>query len=128
MKDCPEQGQQSNWNSPGCPMSSQLKSSYVGACARKSRVTTPPTVLENLQGWWRSPREKGSSTVQAGRREPDRKPVNWEQHADTAVKGFERNAFFVMVDGRQVCNLSDEVDALTAVEAVFIKLVPLVGG
>ena len=63
-----------------------------------------------------------------GRREPDRKPVNWEQHADTAVKGFERNAFFVMVDGRQVCNLSDEVDALTAVEAVFIKLVPVVGG
>ncbi len=54
--------------------------------------------------------------------------MNWERHADTAVKGFERNAFFVMVDGRQVCDLTAEIDALTAVEAVFIKLVPLVGG
>lgn len=52
----------------------------------------------------------------------------WEQHAETAVRGFERNSFFVMVDGQQVCNLSDEVDVLAATEAVFIKLVPLVGG
>lgn len=63
-----------------------------------------------------------------GHQVQDRKPVNWEHHADTAVRGFERNSFFVMVDGQQVCNLSDEVDVLKAVEAVFIKLVPLVGG
>ncbi|PRB32966.1 hypothetical protein CQ020_23840 [Arthrobacter sp. MYb23] len=63
-----------------------------------------------------------------GHRAPDNEPVKWEQHADTAIKGFERNSFFVMVDGRQVCNLSDEVNVLAAIEAVFIKLVPLVGG
>lgn len=62
------------------------------------------------------------------RQGPVHHPVNWEQQADTAVRGFERNAFFVMVNGQQVCNLSDEVNVLTAVEAVFIKLVPLVGG
>ena len=33
-----------------------------------------------------------------------------------------------MVDGQQACNLSDNIDVLTAIEAVFIKLVPLVGG
>ncbi len=63
-----------------------------------------------------------------GRRAADRKALKWEQHADTAVRGFDRNSFFVMVDGRQVCSLLDEVNVLAAVEAVFIKLVPLVGG
>lgn len=62
------------------------------------------------------------------RPDPSRKPVSWEQQADIAVKGFERNAFFVMVDNQQVCDLSDEIDVLKATEATFIKLVPLVGG
>ncbi|ALO66648.1 hypothetical protein AS189_09290 [Arthrobacter alpinus] len=63
-----------------------------------------------------------------GRHDSSRKAVNWEQQADTAVRGFERNAFFVLVDDRQVCNLSDEIDVLKATEATFIKLIPLVGG
>ena len=63
-----------------------------------------------------------------GRPESNRKRVDWEQQADTAVRGFERNAFFVMVDSQQVCNLSDEIDVAKATEATFIKLVPLVGG
>ncbi|GAA3273694.1 hypothetical protein [Paenarthrobacter aurescens] len=57
-----------------------------------------------------------------------RQPIKWEEQAETAVRGFERNAFFVMVDGQQACNLSDYIDVLKATEATFIKLVPLVGG
>ncbi|MFE4194655.1 hypothetical protein ACFRJ9_02225 [Paenarthrobacter sp. NPDC056912] len=63
-----------------------------------------------------------------GRGNQGRQSVSWEQEADIAVRGFERNAFFVMVDGRQVCDLTDEIDVLKATEATFIKLVPLVGG
>lgn len=63
-----------------------------------------------------------------GRGNTVRPPLNWEQQADLAVKGFQRNAFFVMVDNRQVCELTDEIDVLKATEATFIKLVPLVGG
>ncbi|MFJ4028318.1 hypothetical protein ACIPWF_13165 [Paenarthrobacter sp. NPDC089989] len=63
-----------------------------------------------------------------GRGNKVRVPLNWKQQADIAVKGFQRNAFFVMVDNQQVCELTDEVDVLKATDATFIRLVPLVGG
>jgi hypothetical protein len=57
-----------------------------------------------------------------------RKPVSWERQAAVAEEGFERNAFFVLVDGRQVEDLDEEL-ALTADSDIsFVKLVPLVGG
>ncbi|MFC8040367.1 hypothetical protein ACFUOZ_13535 [Paenarthrobacter sp. NPDC057355] len=55
-------------------------------------------------------------------------PGSWENQADAAIKGFERNAFVVLVDDRQLCSLSDQIDVSKATEATFIKLVPLVGG
>jgi hypothetical protein len=56
------------------------------------------------------------------------KPVDWQRQAEVALDGFGRNAFFVLVDGRQVEELDDEL-ALTADSDVrFVKLVPLVGG
>jgi hypothetical protein len=56
------------------------------------------------------------------------KPVDWERQAKVAEDGFRRNAFFVLVDGRQVEELDEEL-ALTADSDVrFVKLVPLVGG
>lgn len=70
----------------------------------------------------------GTESELNGRPESNRKHVNWESQADIAVRGFERNTFFVMVDGQQVCDLSDEIDVLKATEATFIRLVPLVGG
>jgi len=56
------------------------------------------------------------------------KPIDWERQAAVAEEGFRRNAFFVLVDGRQVETLDEEL-ALTADSDVrFVKLVPLVGG
>jgi hypothetical protein len=57
-----------------------------------------------------------------------KKPVDWQRQAEVALDGFRRNAFFVIVDGRQVEELDEEL-ALTADSDVrFVKLVPLVGG
>lgn len=60
------------------------------------------------------------------RREP--KWVDWEAQAAVAVKAFERNGFFVLVDQRQAVSLTDEVDLTAAADVTFVKLVPLVGG
>ena len=55
-------------------------------------------------------------------------PVDWQRQAAVALDGFRRSAFFVLVDGRQVEDLDEEL-ALTADSDVrFVKLVPLVGG
>ncbi len=60
------------------------------------------------------------------RREP--KWVDWEAQAAVAVKAFERNGFFILVDQRQAVSLDDEVDLTAAADVTFVKLVPLVGG
>ena len=55
-------------------------------------------------------------------------PVDWQRQADVALDGFQRDAFFVLVDGHQVEELDEEL-ALTADSDVrFVQLVPLVGG
>jgi hypothetical protein len=59
-----------------------------------------------------------------------RKPrrLDWEQQADIAVEAFGRNGFFVLVGGRQVEDLDEELELDPDTEIRFIKLTPLVGG
>jgi hypothetical protein len=54
--------------------------------------------------------------------------IDWQRQADKAEDAFRRNGFFVLVDGRQVEDLDEEL-ALTADSDIrFVRLTPLVGG
>jgi hypothetical protein len=59
-------------------------------------------------------------------REPRR--IDWEKQAAVAEESFGRNGFFVIVDGRQVDSLEDELELTVDSDVRFVKLMPLVGG
>lgn len=59
-------------------------------------------------------------------REPRR--IDWERQADVALEAFERNGFFVIVGGRQVESLDEELALGADTDVRFVKLTPLVGG
>jgi hypothetical protein len=59
-------------------------------------------------------------------REPRR--LDWEKQAEVAVEAFGRNRFFVLVGGRQVDDLDEELELDADSEIRFLKLTPLVGG
>jgi hypothetical protein len=54
--------------------------------------------------------------------------IDWERQADAAVTAFGRNGFFVLVGGRQVEELDQELTLDEASDVAFVRLVPLVGG
>ena len=45
-----------------------------------------------------------------------------------ALEAFERNGFFVIVGGRQVESLDEELALGADTDVRFVKLTPLVGG
>jgi hypothetical protein len=51
-----------------------------------------------------------------------------ESVTDLALNGFRRNAFFLIVDGRQVTDLDEVIPFRTTSQVTFLRLVPLVGG
>jgi len=54
--------------------------------------------------------------------------IDWRRQADKAEEAFLGNGFFVLVDGRQVAELDEEL-ALTADSDIrFVRLTALVGG
>lgn len=57
-----------------------------------------------------------------------RRPLDWNEQHRRACGGFEKNEFFVLLDGRQLESLDEEIVIGPESEARFIKLVPLVGG
>jgi hypothetical protein len=56
------------------------------------------------------------------------RPIDWERQALVAEEAFTRNHFFVIVDGRQVESLDEELELTADSEVRFLKLTPLVGG
>jgi hypothetical protein len=44
------------------------------------------------------------------------------------VRAFEKQGFFLFVDGQQVSSLDEEVSLHTDSEIRFLRLTPLVGG
>ena len=54
--------------------------------------------------------------------------IDWERQAEVAVEAFEKQRFFVFVDGKQVEALDDEVALGADTEVRFLRLTPLVGG
>jgi hypothetical protein len=54
--------------------------------------------------------------------------LDWETQADIACDSFQRNGFFVLVNGKQVIELDDTIELVGTMDVGFIKLTPLVGG
>ena len=63
-----------------------------------------------------------------GYRMRQRKQIDWEDQYQKALKAFENNGFFLLVDDRQVEKLDDEFAVTADTRISFVKLVPLVGG
>ena len=54
--------------------------------------------------------------------------IEWERQADAAITAFQRNGFFVLVNGRQAIELDEEISVADTEDVAFVKLMPLVGG
>lgn len=57
-----------------------------------------------------------------------RKPLDWQRQFDVATRAFDAQRLILLVGGRQVESLDDEIEVLPDTEVVFLRLVPLVGG
>jgi hypothetical protein len=55
-------------------------------------------------------------------------PRTLESVTEVALEGFRRNAFFLIVDGRQVTELDEAIQFRPTSQVTFLRLVPLVGG
>ena len=56
------------------------------------------------------------------------RPIDWQVQFDLAIEAFEAGGFLVLVDESQVTDLHTEINLTVATEAVFLKLLPMVGG
>jgi len=56
------------------------------------------------------------------------KLLDAKAEVEKAYKAFEENAFFVMVDGRQLETLADTIILNDETDVSFLRLIPLVGG
>ena len=60
--------------------------------------------------------------VRLGRR------IDPEKQFERAIESFQRNGFFVLVNGLQVDELEEEIEIGSETTVTFLRLVPLVGG
>jgi hypothetical protein len=63
-----------------------------------------------------------------GYRVREGKLIDWEAQAAVALEAFERQAFFLFVDGQQVDELDSDVLLGADSEVRFLRLTPLAGG
>ena len=56
------------------------------------------------------------------------KLLDSRQQVERAWSSFEKNGFFVSVDGRSLGSLDDEIRIQPQTDIRFLKLVPLMGG
>ena len=70
----------------------------------------------------------GAEVTLNGYRLPRGRTIDWRRQAEKAEEAFARNGFFVLVDGRQVEDLDEELELTADSEIRFVKLTPLVGG
>ncbi|MCI4670344.1 MAG: hypothetical protein MRZ79_19560 [Bacteroidia bacterium] len=57
-----------------------------------------------------------------------KRKIDAEKQVYVALNAFKRNAFFVLVDNKQVTDLDEEIDLLSERRISFVRLTPLVGG
>jgi hypothetical protein len=61
-------------------------------------------------------------------RDGQRRQINWEAQYERAIRAFENNGFFLLVDDKQAESLDDEIQIRPGMTVSFLRLVPLVGG
>ncbi|PWR24517.1 hypothetical protein [Zavarzinia aquatilis] len=59
---------------------------------------------------------------------PGFRPPEMEQEVLRAFSAFARGGFIMLLDGRQICDLDEELVLRPESEAVFLNLTPLQGG
>lgn len=58
----------------------------------------------------------------------NKRKLDWQEQFNTAIEGFSRNAFILLVDDLQVEDLDQPIKFHTDSVVTFLKLVPLAGG
>jgi hypothetical protein len=71
---------------------------------------------------------EGSTPAPRGFRMQTPRRVDWELQADAAIQSFERNGFFVMINGRQEQDLDAPIVLSDTLDVGFVRLTQLVGG
>ena len=56
------------------------------------------------------------------------RPVDAEAQCRQALKAFEQNGFFILIDDRQVEDLDEVIELKVDTSVSFLRLTPLVGG
>ncbi|MCU7806994.1 MAG: hypothetical protein KZQ73_03870 [Candidatus Thiodiazotropha sp. (ex Semelilucina semeliformis)] len=54
--------------------------------------------------------------------------IDFDKQLDLAIRAFESNGFFVLLDDKQLEDLNEPLTLTEHSKVSFIKLVPLVGG
>jgi hypothetical protein len=54
--------------------------------------------------------------------------IDWEAQFNRALEGFQKNAFVMLWNDRQIESLDEQLELTEGSNATFLKLVPLVGG
>lgn len=57
-----------------------------------------------------------------------RKPLDWQQQFEIAIRTFEQNGIFVLIDGESIGSLDEAIELEPGAEIRFLRLVPLIGG
>jgi hypothetical protein len=57
-----------------------------------------------------------------------RRRIDPEKQFERAIKSFQRNGFFILVNGLQVDGLEEEIEIGSETTVTFLRLVALVGG
>lgn len=83
---------------------------------------------DNAKAFWGLIQPKDSEQELNGYKRKDRNPVNVSDQKESAIKAFQDNGFFLLVNDKQLTELDDEILITPKTSVVFIKLVPLVGG
>jgi hypothetical protein len=73
-------------------------------------------------------RPSGAEETLNGYKMSKNKTIDAETQVYIALKAFQKNGFFVLVDNHQTENLDEEVRITPQTQVSFIKLTPLVGG
>lgn len=56
------------------------------------------------------------------------KQLDWEAQYEKAIEAFQKRAYIVLVNNKQVADLDTHIEVSATTEVTFFKLVPLVGG
>ncbi|AFY74226.1 hypothetical protein Syn7502_02218 [Synechococcus sp. PCC 7502] len=54
--------------------------------------------------------------------------INWEEQYEKAIAAFNKNAFLMLVNNKQIVSLDEELEISEDMEISFMRLTPLVGG